>query len=424
MRPYRPGRRLAAAALAALLLLLPIAPARADFAAGVAAFEAGDYAAAAAQWRPLAEAGDAAAMRNMGHLYRWGRGVPVDMAAALRWYRAAAELGFARAQANLAALYLNGEGVKLDYAEARKWFEAAARQGHAVAQYNLGLMHEMGLGMPADSASALGWYNNAAKAGQPDALERLSILVMKPRGTVPVLPAAQPTPPVADATEARQAARDDAVQLAAAPVAASQPAPSRVATPSAISTRPDLAQLPGRRMITPESPAPTLPDVAPPAPAPVADPAPASPPAPAVAVAPPPPAPPPPPVESGGLFGWLFGRSEEAAPALAAAPAMPAPDPMQVAQQAYEKADYFAALGRWLPLAQQGNAEAQGRLGLLYRDGKGLPPDRIRALAWLRVAAQNGNMQAEQAAAELARAMPDRQRDDAADLAQRLLSPR
>ncbi|MBP7064011.1 hypothetical protein, partial [Ferrovibrio sp.] len=422
----------------ALILLLPAAPARADFAAGVAAFEAGDYAAAAAQWRPLAEAGDAAAMRNMGHLYRWGRGVPVDMAAALRWYRAAAELGFARAQANLAALYLNGEGVKLDYAEARKWFEAAARQGHAVAQYNLGLMHELGLGMPADSASALGWYNNAAKAGQPDALERLSILVMKPRGTVPVLPAAQPTPPVAgatpaaDATEARPVARDDAVQLAATPVAASQPAPSRVATPSAISTRPDPAQLPGRRMITPESPAPTPPDVASPVPAPIPAPIPAPVPAPvpappsppAVVLVPPPPPPPPPPVESGGLFGWLFGRSEEPGPAIAAAPAMPAPDPMQVAQQAYEKADYFTALGRWLPLAQQGNAEAQGRLGLLYRDGKGLPPDRIRALAWLRVAAQNGNMQAEQAAAELARAMPDRQRDDAADLAQRLLSPR
>ncbi len=97
---------------------------------------------------------------------------------------------------------------------------------------------------------------------------------------------------------------------------------------------------------------------------------------------------------------------------------------MQVGQQAYDNGDYFTALARWLPLAQQGNAQAQGRLGLLYRDGRGLPPDRVRALAWLRVAADNGNGDAEQAAANLAQGMSDRQRDDAADLAARLRGAR
>jgi len=143
--------------------------------------------------------------------------------------------------------------------------------------------------------------------------------------------------------------------------------------------------------------------------------------------------------ESGGLFGWLLGNSEpKPPPAVAAAPAAPAatpaptqapsqapasavaPDPYQAGQQAFENGDYIGALSRWLPLAQAGNPAAQTRLGLLYRDGRGLPPDRVRALAWLRLAADNGNADAEQAASNLAQGMSDRQRDDAADLARRL----
>jgi tetratricopeptide (TPR) repeat protein len=176
---------LLALAFGIALLLAPPA-AYADFAQGVRAYEAGDHKGAFEAWLPLAERGDVAAMRNIGHLYRWGQGVEKDIQQAMHWYRKAAETGFARAQANLAAIYLQGdEGVPIDHAEARKWFEAAARQGHAVAQYNLGLMYELGLGVEKNDAIALGWYNNAAKAGQPDALERLSLLVMR-RGDAPV----------------------------------------------------------------------------------------------------------------------------------------------------------------------------------------------------------------------------------------------
>lgn len=143
--------------------------------------------------------------------------------------------------------------------------------------------------------------------------------------------------------------------------------------------------------------------------------------------------------ESGGLFGWLLGSSEPKPPPAAqgtvqgtvqgaaqavatpaAAPAPAAADPYLAGQQAFEGGDYITALSRWLPLAQAGNPAAQNRLGLLYRDGRGLPPDRVRALAWLRLAADNGNAEAEQAASNLAQGMSERQRDDAADLARRL----
>lgn len=177
------SRALAAAQVAILagmlggtLLFAPAA--KADFVQGVRAYEAGDHKAAYEAWLPLANRGDVAAMRNIGHLYRWGQGVEKDIAQAIHWYRLAAEKGFSRAQANLAAIYLQGdEGTPVDYDEAHKWFAAAAVQNLAVAQYNLGLMYELGLGVEKNEARALGWYNLAAKSGQPEAIERLSQLV-------------------------------------------------------------------------------------------------------------------------------------------------------------------------------------------------------------------------------------------------------
>ena len=66
-------------------------------------------------------------------------------------------------------------------------------------------------------------------------------------------------------------------------------------------------------------------------------------------------------------------------------------------------------------------ARAQARLGEMYRDGRGLPPDAVRGLAWLRLAAERGDEKAEAAAAELAGRMSDAQRNQAMDLAPRLL---
>ncbi len=57
--------------LAGLLLAL-MAPARADFQDGLAAFDRGDYAAALKVWRPLAERGNAAAQWRIAGMYRRG----------------------------------------------------------------------------------------------------------------------------------------------------------------------------------------------------------------------------------------------------------------------------------------------------------------------------------------------------------------
>lgn len=121
----------------ALLLLLSIMPAHADFETGCAAFERGDYAAARDAWEPLAAQGHAQAQFRLGCLYTFGQGVPEDLELALRLYRLAAEQGDADAQNNLGGMYAEGLGVELDLVEAYTWFELAAAQGHELARRNL-----------------------------------------------------------------------------------------------------------------------------------------------------------------------------------------------------------------------------------------------------------------------------------------------
>ena len=53
---------------------------------------------------------------------------------------------------------------------------------------------------------------------------------------------------------------------------------------------------------------------------------------------------------------------------------------------AYKRGDYETALRVWKPLAEQGNVRAQFSLGVLYRDGQGVPKTKDRALPTSRLA--------------------------------------
>ncbi len=61
---------------AALLVGMAVPPAWADFDAGVAAYDSGDYETAFREFKPLAEQGDAHAQFNLGYMYHKGEGVP------------------------------------------------------------------------------------------------------------------------------------------------------------------------------------------------------------------------------------------------------------------------------------------------------------------------------------------------------------
>ena len=124
--------------VAALLMMAAVSPPAmaGDFDKGMTAYNRGDYAAALAEWRPLAEQGDAFAQYSLGVMYDKGWGVPQDYTEAARWYRMAAEQGDASAQNNLGLMYAKGEGVPMDGAVAYMWFNIAATAGDQNALYN------------------------------------------------------------------------------------------------------------------------------------------------------------------------------------------------------------------------------------------------------------------------------------------------
>ena len=57
---------------------------------------------------------------------------------------------------------------------------------------------------------------------------------------------------------------------------------------------------------------------------------------------------------------------------------------------AYRSGDYATALREWTPLAEQGNADAQFNLGVMYSKGKGVLQDSKTAVKWYRLAAEQG----------------------------------
>jgi TPR repeat protein len=154
------------------------APARADgLQDGARAFQAGNYQAALAAWRPLAIQGNPVAQNSLGMLYLIGKGVPQNTQEAVRYLSLSAAAGSPLGQNNLGGLYRGGRGVPRDYVTAAKWFSAAAAQGNSAGMYNLGLMYEMGQGMAAEPFHAYMWYALAAEQGNmPNAVTHRNAL--------------------------------------------------------------------------------------------------------------------------------------------------------------------------------------------------------------------------------------------------------
>ena len=62
---------------------------------------------------------------------------------------------------------------------------------------------------------------------------------------------------------------------------------------------------------------------------------------------------------------------------------------------ATERGDYSTALRQFLPLADQGHADAQFNLGAMYREGRGVLIDYAEAMKWFRLAADQGHGRAQ-----------------------------
>ncbi len=143
--------RLVKLGLAAAVVLALAPPARADVAAGWAAYLSGDYVTAVSELEPEAEAGNAEAQFYIGTLREHGAGVPKDYGATLEWYRLAAEQGHVGAQFAIGLLYHDGAGggaIARDPVQAATWLTSAAEGGNAMAQHLLGRMYRLGSGVP------------------------------------------------------------------------------------------------------------------------------------------------------------------------------------------------------------------------------------------------------------------------------------
>ena len=65
-------------------------------------------------------------------------------------------------------------------------------------------------------------------------------------------------------------------------------------------------------------------------------------------------------------------------------------DPFDDAVAAYNREDFATAIPLFRPLADQGNADAQYVLAMMYRVGDGVPENGAEAVRWYRKAADQG----------------------------------
>lgn len=184
-------------------------PARADVLAGVTAWEAGDYARAVREWRPLAIEGDADAQFNLGQAYKLGRGVTADLAQAADWFGRAAQQNHLQAADNL-GLVLYDMGNKGD---AIPWLTQSADRGEPRAQFVMGAELFNGERISRDLSRAYALMKRASDAG----LQRASAALVQMDSAIPLEQREQGLQLAAQMEQSEPQARLAAMSAAAAP---------------------------------------------------------------------------------------------------------------------------------------------------------------------------------------------------------------
>ena len=202
--------RFCACLLAAVLAVTaaPVSAAEnaADFGAGVAAYKAGDFAAAHQQFKVLALDGDPRGQFALALMFDNGEGVSQNDKEARRWYAKSAAQGFAKAQFNLALMLEKGRGGSPDEAAARQWFARSAAAGNRdavdrVHEYaadgdpamnrELGRLYHHGRGVPRNPGEARRYLEIAAEAGDTEAMFYLAVHLTAEAGEGPLPDAAR-----------------------------------------------------------------------------------------------------------------------------------------------------------------------------------------------------------------------------------------
>ena len=116
-----------------------------------------------------AEAGCPAGMRNLGFMYRDGKGVEQNDETAASYFKKAAKLNDDDAMMNYGYMLQTGRGVPENKAKAANYYKNAAKLGNDDAMYHYGLMLINGDGIPKDINKAMKYLKKAMDLGNPDA---------------------------------------------------------------------------------------------------------------------------------------------------------------------------------------------------------------------------------------------------------------
>lgn len=115
------------------------------FAEARAAADKKDYARALTLYRELAARGHAKAMKEIGLMYVFGRGVPRDYASARQWHEKQAAAGDNDGYWYMGKLYEEGgPGLEPNYATALGWYEKYAANGDGNTYWHMGELYKQG----------------------------------------------------------------------------------------------------------------------------------------------------------------------------------------------------------------------------------------------------------------------------------------
>lgn len=151
--------------LSALLLSLP---AIATYTDGVNFFENQQYTQAFAEFKPLADKGDAKSQYYTAYLYLNGFGMSApDKKKGLEYLTKSTDQGFEKALALLGYLYFRGDGVPLNKKKGIEYYEMAAEGNDSDALLNLGVAYYTGDGVPKDIDKAKEYFEQVDRTKKP-----------------------------------------------------------------------------------------------------------------------------------------------------------------------------------------------------------------------------------------------------------------
>jgi TPR repeat protein len=170
--------------------------ARELFNEGMNAARRGDDSGALGWYREAAEAGNGAAMTQLGLMYENGRGgLPKDVVQAKEWFIKAANAGDSAGMHQMGLGYFSGRtGVPNpeDQVKALNWHLKAAEAGYPPSMTTMGTLYQCAIvfsggfaGLPQDAAEAVNWWIKAADAADPEGMRHLATAYSNGWGGMP-----------------------------------------------------------------------------------------------------------------------------------------------------------------------------------------------------------------------------------------------